>query len=149
MPDSSLMCPDLEDQLWLESGRLPTRTARFMSMQLERGKVSSVPFRLTYVVRSRWEGTYSGTKGTTAAGPGCAGGNCTCAPANADSLDYSDVYKEFLSDFYIAQVCSRKTKTDRNRLAAFKLLGVGFIGTFFCGNCSSQGLGIRRMRPNV
>jgi hypothetical protein len=127
---------------------LPTRTARFMSMQSEKGKDSSARFRLT-VSRSRWEGTYSGTKGTTVAGPGCAGGNCTCAPANADSLDYSDVYKEFLSDFYIAQVHSRQSKTDRYRLAAFRLLGVGFIGTFFCGNYSSQGLGIRRMRPNV
>jgi hypothetical protein len=116
-------------------------------MQLEKGKISSLRFRLTGVARSRWEGTYSGTKGTTAAGPGCAGGNCTCAPANADSSDYSDVYKEFLSDFYIAQVCPLKTKTDWNRRAVFKLLGVGFIGTFLCGNFSSQDLGYGECDP--
>jgi hypothetical protein len=63
-------------------------------------------FGLTCAFRSRWEGTYSGTEGTAATGPGCAGGNCTCAPANANSEDYSAVYKEFLSDFYIAQVQS-------------------------------------------
>jgi hypothetical protein len=90
---------------------------------------------LTSLARSRWEGTYSGTKGTTAAGPGCAGGNCTCAPANADSLDYGNVYKEFLSDFYIAQVYSRKRYLRGVSLAAFKFLGVGFIGILFRGIC--------------
>jgi len=56
-------------------------------------------------IRSRWEGTYSGSVGTVANGLGCAGGvGCSCTNANANSSDYSKTYKEFLSDFYIAQV---------------------------------------------
>jgi len=84
----------------------------FMLMQSALGIVNGYLLGSNCALRSRWEGTYQGTKGTTAAGPACAGGNCTCAAANADSSDYSAVYKEFLSDFYIAQVQS--LVNDRN-----------------------------------
>ena len=75
-----------------------------MSTQSERG-TSTIIHRVT-VNRSRWEGTYDGTVGTTVVGtPGCPGGvGCSCTDANANASDYSDEYKKFLSDFYIAQV---------------------------------------------
>ena len=103
---------DLEDRLSLANGRLRIQTVQFMLMQSALGIVNGHLLGINCGSRSRWEGTYRGTKGTTAAGPGCAWGNCTCAAANAESSDYSAVYKEFLSDFYIAQVQS--LVNDRN-----------------------------------
>ena len=87
-------------------------------------------FKAVYklVYRSRWEGTYSGRVGTAAGGPGCATGvGCSCSQANANSSDYSDTYKQFLSNFYIAQVNSSAISFTFRQLA-LNVLGDGFIG---------------------
>ena len=88
----------------LGNGQLPTQIVLFMSTRSERG--ISIIGRLIMVNRNRWEGTYDGTVGTAVVGtPGCPGNvGCSCTPANANASDYSDEYKKFLSDFYIAQV---------------------------------------------
>jgi len=72
------------------------------------GYVDSFCYALT-PHRSRWEGTYSGSVGTSNAGvPGCAtGANCSCVEPNANASAYTDIYKDFLTDFYIAQVPDR------------------------------------------
>ena len=84
---------------------MQTPIVLFMSTRSERG-ISIIKYRVT-VDRSRWEGTYDGTVGTTVVGtPGCPGSvDCSCTDANANASAYSDEYKKFLSDFYIAQVC--------------------------------------------
>ena len=89
----------------LGNGQLQTQIVLFMSTRSERG-ISIIKYRVT-VNRSRWEGTYDGTVGTSVVGtPGCPGSvDCSCTDANANASAYSDEYKRFLSDFYIAQVC--------------------------------------------
>ena len=89
-----------------ESGQLQTQIVLFMLIQWDKG-ISQLYAVYKLVYRSRWEGTYSGNAGTVANGPGCATGvGCSCSEANANSSDYSDTYKQFLSDFFIAQVNS-------------------------------------------
>jgi|SRR5277367_2600431 len=88
----------------LGNGQLQTQIVLCMSTLSERGM--PVNIHQVTVNRSRWEGTYDGTVGTKVVGTlGCPGGvGCSCTDANANASDYSDEYKKFLSDFYIAQV---------------------------------------------
>jgi hypothetical protein len=79
--------------------------------------------------RSRWEGTYDGNFGTSNPGiPGCANSaNCSCTQANANVTDYSDSYKKFLSDYFIAQVILLIQELTCSGLA-LNVLGDGSIG---------------------
>ena len=79
---------------------MQTLIVRFTLMVLDPGKSK---FQVLYeqVDRSRWEGTFPSDTGKL----GCANGTgCSCTDANADGSNYSDAYKLFLTDFFVAQV---------------------------------------------
>ena len=85
-------------------------------------------FRFIYqhVNRNRWEGTFPTNTGKL----GCANGTgCSCTDANADGSNYSDVYKLFLADFFIAQVFHPSHKFQLiNRQPVLNAPGDGSIG---------------------
>lgn len=87
------------DLLSLENGQSQIRIVHSMSMVSVLG--TSLFKNFHEYNRSRWLGTFPTDTGEL----GCAGGvDCSCTDANANSSEYSDVYKNFLSDFFVAQV---------------------------------------------
>ena len=117
---------DSVDQLSLENGQSQTLIAHSMSMVWAQGiPLSKAVFKL---FRSRWLGTFPTNTGEL----GCAGGvDCSCTDANANASEYSDVYKTFLSDFFIAQVIILQSELYLMfRRVALSVHGDGFTGKF-------------------